>query len=692
MTRISLKWRLLITVLSLTILSQAAFLYLNVRTFQNAYETEMRSNLQTVGANLKENLVDILNKGMPLQKLVGLDALFKDILGDAPNIGFIALGDPAGRWLYYCDREYFLQESEWLQIKQDLLAKTNITAFPLVDKNQKEQGRLLLAMDQKQAARAIRIIALDSGTIALIAVLATLDLLFFCIAFAVLLPLKRAENDIQATCGPGLPNLAVRRTGISFMDLLLDHYDQYRLRFTQKWLALLKAAAPLLPAPHPSAPERAAGREPSEFATKLGALLARFHFQSATSAPTDIEALPALIRPAVFLFIFAESLSISFLPLFAKDIYHPMGNLSEKVVLGLPISAFMLLTALSMPVGGGLSDRIGRNRTFIIGAFITALGHFLSGTADHILNLILYRALAGLGFGLVFMTAQGYIIDTTSEAGRAEGMAVFLSAFYGGTLCGSGIGGMLADRLGFRFLFYIGAVFALLSAFFVHRFTPETAQSGHGPHGNPAAPAEKRPFTNLITLMTDRKFMSLTLLQSIPNKICLIGLVYYIAPLWFKSMGISQSDAGRYIMGYSLCMILFSQTLSRWSDRFRHPKPFIVFGGVLSGLALVLCYFYAGAAAIAAAILLLGLAHALAVSNQAKLASQLEVMQQVGLGVGLGIYRQAERIGNVLAPICLGLMITSWGYGESLAVLGIFTVCAGLLFGILFVVRPEMKK
>ncbi len=691
MTRISLKWRLLLIVLALTLLSQGVFLYWNVRSFQKAYEAETRATLQTVGNNLKENLVDILNKGIPLNKLVGLHTLFSDILMDAPMIGYIALCDSAGNWVYYCDRESFLQEPQELAQKRNFLGEVKPKSFPLIDKHRLLQGKILLAMDRRQTAFAIRSIALDSATIALIAVLATLDLIFFFIAYSLLLPLKRAENDIEQACRRRIPDLAIRGSGILFMDLLLEQFNRERIRFQKKWLSLTAAAQPILAAAPPKAGNMPGGRTASSATVRLAEILGRFLFRQPRYQHQAETAFPALIRPAVFLFVFAESLTISFLPLFAKDIYHPLGFLSEKVVLGLPISAFMLLTALSMPLGGDWSDRFGRNRTFMVGATISAFGLFLSGTAGHIGLLIGYRAIAGFGFGLVFMTAQGYIIDATTPDSRAEGMAVFLSAFYGGTLCGSGIGGMLADRVGFRVLFYAGAFMALSSAFFVYRFTPETARALHtDPDGNTSGNQRLSPRT-LVTLMADRQFSALTLLQSIPNKICLIGFVYYLAPLWLKAIGASQSDTGRYIMGYSLCMILFSQTLSRWSDRFRHPKPFIVTGGILSGMALVLCFFKPGTAAIACGILLLGIAHALSVSNQAKLASQLRVMQRVGVGPGMGIYRQIERMGNVLAPICLGLMATHLGYAEALAALGVFTILASVFFSLVYVVKQESQ-
>ena len=167
-----------------------------------------------------------------------------------------------------------------------------------------------------------------------------------------------------------------------------------------------------------------------------------------------------------------------------------------------------------------------------------------------------------------------------------------------------------------------------------------------------------------VKLLSDRNFAALTIFQSIPNKICLIGLVYYLAPLILKDLGNTQSDTGRCIMLYSLIMIVLSQGVSKWSDRSFSTKAFIFWGGIFSGLALVPFLFWTNTFMVALSIVILGLAHTLSVANQAKLASQLKAVKEAGLGPGLGIYRQVERVGNVVAPIILGVLASYMGYAK----------------------------
>ncbi|MEE8430200.1 MAG: MFS transporter [Candidatus Desulfatibia sp.] len=691
MKRISLNRKLLWIVLGLMVFSQLIYLYVNVRSYQNKYSQVVRSNLHTVGISLQENLNNILEKGISVKKLFGLKALLKEILSDAPELAFIAIHEPSGPWLYYCDRKIFLKGQE-LSGRNEVAFLSSLTSeaslsFNLQKPGEAIQGELVLGVNQELIASKVKEIALDTGTIILVSILATIDFLFFIIAYTITLPLRKVTAEIQLAHEKRLISLAISRTGIDFLDYMLLRFEQYRSRFKEEWINLTAISRSLT---------KASGKYPGgplarESLANMKTIIDRFHLGGETWTKTLSVESPVLIRPTIFLFVFAEALSISFLPLYAKELYRPLLNLSEEVVLGLPIAAFMLFTVISLPMGGAWSDIFGRKKAFLTGAVISAAGLFLSGTADDILELIIYRAIVGFGFGTVYMTVQGYIVDVTSTSNRAEGMAIFLSAFYGGTLCGSAIGGMVADRVGFSFLFYMGAVIAVASIFFMYMFIEEKSIPGH--HEGRVQEMENwfkvminaLPSPRMaVKFLSDRNFAALTIFQSIPNKICLIGLVYYLAPLILKDLGTTQSDTGRCIMLYSLIMIILSQGVSKWSDRSFTTKAFIFWGGIFSGLALVPFLFWTNTFTVALSIIMLGLAHTLSVANQAKLASQLKVVKEAGLGPGLGIYRQVERVGNVVAPIILGALASYMGYAKSLALIGIYTAFSSLLFLLIY--------
>jgi MFS family permease len=690
--QISLNRKILLIVLSFMVISQLAFLYIDLRSFEKSYIEIVRSNIYTTGITVRDSLTNILDKGIPVSRLAGLEPFFNEILADAPSLSFLAVYDSKGRPLYYSDRQKFMYGGG--EIETAIKEGRHILSFPLETSGGNVEGKLIAGIDGERISKQVGSIILDTGTVILISILATIDLLFFIVAFTIEIPLKRAASDIRMAKNPKLNGISIRRTGIDFLDNVLDRFDRVRSGFRTEWKRFNDLFLSFTRTHSLNGRGDSALDEPLR---RIRSIITRVNSQMTEQQGALPVTSPVLIRPAVFLFVFAEALSISFLPIYSGEIYRPLWNLSKEVVIGLPISAFMLFNALSFPFGGALSDALGHKKAFAAGAALTAAGLVLTGTANDILTLIIYRALTGAGFGILFITAQGYIVSATSDSNRAEGMAIFLSAFYGGTLCGSAIGGMVAERIGFRILFYSGAVITLASVLFIYLFIAEDTRPD-------LETVEKTDgggiFRRLVSflplpgdflkLLSNRNFAALTLFQSIPNKICLIGLVYYTAPLFLKSLGAGQSDIGRYIMGYSLMMILFSQTVSKWSDRHYTAKPFIFWGGIFSGLSLVPFFFFPNIRMAAAGIIMLGLSHTVSVSNQAKMASQLAAVKEIGTGRGLGVYRQMERLGNVLAPVLLGLISSMFGYSKTLAFIGIFTVLSSILFQALY--REEDER
>ena len=683
MKRLSRTSKALWLILGLIIFIQIGYMVYLVRSFQQSFQQSIWSNARTAGENIKGNLDYILGVGVDINHLVGLEKLLQGVLNDAPFLEFLAIQAEDGPTLYYCDRQRFLQGEDIKKLPSSAINPDPemSLSFPLIDSQGHSPGALTVEIDSNRLEQAVNEIRLDTGTVVIISLLVIFDFLFFSVAYIMTIPLRRASDEINMVDGDGLLDLPITRTGVDFLDLTLDEFDAFRKRF----LDLFSELGPRFEKARNSLIAQGMSSDKVEDLTEAAEdVLTEFKIIGEKAASIPQRQFPELIRPAVFLFVFAESLSMSFLPLYAEEIYRPLWNLPKNVVLGLPISVFMFFLGISLPLGGAWSDRVGRKKVFLLGSIITSIGLVLSGFATDVVWLIVFRAVTAIGFGMDFMTCQGYIIDSTNDYHRARGMALFIAAFYGGALCGSAIGGMLAEHLGFRILFFVGGGISLISAGFMYKFVTENFQKQR-------VKLKKLGSRGWMRLLSDRNFMALVLFQSIPSKIILIGLVYYAAPLFLKELGNSQSDIGRVVMGYSLVMIIFSPILSRYADRRKDVAPFVFWGGVFSGCALVPLFFWPATIWVALGIVLLGLSHSFSVSSQAKITTQLEVVREVGVGGGFGVYRLLERIGNVAAPLIMGILVSSLGYSDSLVVLGGYVILSSLMFGLIFK-RPKVGQ
>lgn len=142
--------------------------------------------------------------------------------------------------------------------------------------------------------------------------------------------------------------------------------------------------------------------------------------------------------------------------------------------LGFVVTAYMLTTTITVPLAGKLSDMYGRRPMLITGVSIFTVGSLLSGTAPSIEWLIAWRALQGIGGGIITSQAFTIVGDlfAARERGRWQGLigAVFgmssvVGPLVGGWLTdGQNVLGMITD---WRWTFYINVPIGIIAAIII---------------------------------------------------------------------------------------------------------------------------------------------------------------------------------------------------------------------------------
>ena len=172
--------------------------------------------------------------------------------------------------------------------------------------------------------------------------------------------------------------------------------------------------------------------------------------------PTDRLA----VTVAVILATFLAALDTTVVGTAMPTIIGPLGGLA---LYSWVFSSYLLTSTTTVPVYGRLADIYGRKPIFIVGALLFLGGSVLCGAATSMEQLILFRALQGLGAGAVLPVSITVVGDIYSVQQRAH-IQGFLSAVWGiSAIVGPAAGGLIVDHIGWRWVFYVNLPFGILS-------------------------------------------------------------------------------------------------------------------------------------------------------------------------------------------------------------------------------------
>lgn len=133
-------------------------------------------------------------------------------------------------------------------------------------------------------------------------------------------------------------------------------------------------------------------------------------------------------------------------------------------------TAAMLVSAISVPIVGKLSDLYGRRPFYLAGLAIFITGSILSGTAQSFWWLVAARAVQGLGMGIIMPLSQTIVGDIIPprQRGKYQG---YMGVVFGVTsVAGPLVGGVITDALGWRWLFFVAVPVGLVALFVIARF------------------------------------------------------------------------------------------------------------------------------------------------------------------------------------------------------------------------------
>jgi EmrB/QacA subfamily drug resistance transporter len=126
-------------------------------------------------------------------------------------------------------------------------------------------------------------------------------------------------------------------------------------------------------------------------------------------------------------------------------------------------SAYMLASTTTVPLFGKLSDIYGRRPIYAAAMALFLAGSLLCGLAQSIEQLIIFRAVQGLGAGGLLPLAFIIVGDLFTFEQRARMQGLFSGVWGVSSVIGPLLGGFLVDQVTWRWVFYVNIPFGLLA-------------------------------------------------------------------------------------------------------------------------------------------------------------------------------------------------------------------------------------
>jgi MFS family permease len=173
------------------------------------------------------------------------------------------------------------------------------------------------------------------------------------------------------------------------------------------------------------------------------------------------------VLAAVLLCAYSIALETTVVSAAIPTVIQGFGGLSD---LSWVFSAYLIAQAVTMPLFGSASDRMGRKGCYAFAAALFFAGTLACGFAWDMLSLIVFRVVQGIGGGGLVTVGTAALNDVIPQSARGKYQAM-ISAVWGiAAISGPVVGSMIMEFLDWRYIFWINLPMVLVSALLLHTF------------------------------------------------------------------------------------------------------------------------------------------------------------------------------------------------------------------------------
>jgi MFS family permease len=354
----------------------------------------------------------------------------------------------------------------------------------------------------------------------------------------------------------------------------------------------------------------------------------------------------------------------------------------SDVQLGIVGAAFMWMYALFGPVAGWLCDRFPRKTLVLGGLVVWSLVTALTAVCHTYGELVLCRALSGLGEAVYLPASMSLIADYHGAGTRSRAMSVHQSSVYVGSIAGGSIAGLVGQFYGWRSSFVLFGGSGLLFGLVVARLLKEPLRGISEAQDATAPAATGSLLREVKTLMTTRIVLLLIAAFVGANFVAVVFLSW-IPSFLYRKFHMSLSMAGLngtiYLQLSSVVGVLCGGWLADLLVR-RTAAGRMLTQAVGLFLGIPFLFLTGWAASVPAVILgMVGFGYCKGIYDANIFASLYDVVAVRQRGIAAGMLNSLGWLGAGFAPIMIALAANRYGMGASISGTAIVYLASGLL-------------